>query len=58
MNNELAASLIEISYVYRNAGKTIPDHLVAELQVIAGADSIAYRLRNDAARLLSQRETA
>lgn len=52
MTNELAASLVEIAYQYRNADRAIPSHLLADLHDVARADSIAIRLRSDARRLL------
>jgi len=53
VSNELAASLVEIAWTYRHSGRRVPDHLIAELQTVAMADSIANRLRSDARRLLS-----
>jgi hypothetical protein len=52
ITNELAASLVEIAYTYRNAGRAIPSHLEADLHDVARADGISPRLRSDARRLL------
>lgn len=53
INNELAASLVEIAHCYRNTGRAIPSHLLADLHDVARTDTIAVRLRSDAQRLLT-----
>lgn len=52
MSNETARVLIEVAWGYRHADRPLPPHVVADLQEIAGCDSIAVPLRSDARRLL------
>lgn len=52
MTNEATSALLEIGWTYVHAGRQLPAHLLADLQEIAGCDSIAVPLRSDARRLL------
>ena len=58
MTNESTAALIAIANEYRQTGRPLPPHVIADLMDAANCDSIALTLRNQAWRLMRQVEAA